>query len=310
MTAESGDAQARPTGPAPGDARPGGGDGATAPVTSGGRGVMSGVTSGAPPWAFALGAAITLSICSVNVLSQHHDRPHAPIWLFCTWEYSSGAVTLLLLPLVARVMRMAGGPGDRGWALFLAIHAVAVVAYSLLHVTGFVLARKAVYLAAGHAPYTFGGFGEWLYEFRKDALSYALMGGVFAFSWIVERRDRIGPQAAPPSFPATFDIRDGARVIRTPMAEILAVVSAGNYVEFRLADGRTPLMRATLAAIDAELAPHGFVRTHRSWLVNRAAVREIAPTGTGDARLLLGGGLEAPLSRRYPQAAEAMRQRA
>lgn len=267
------------------------------------------VTGGAPPWAFALGAAITLAICSVNVLSWIHDRPRTPPWLVLTGEYSSGATTLLLLPLVARVMRSAGSPGARGWPRFLGVHAVAVVIYSLLHVGGFVLIRKAVYLAVGHAPYTFGGFGEWLYEFRKDALSYALMGGVFAVSWTAERRGRAVEPTPDPARPASFDIREGARVIRMPASEILAVVSAGNYVEFKLADGRAPLMRATLAGVEQALGPHGFVRTHRSWLVNRAAVREIAPSGSGDARLVLTGGVEAPLSRRYPQAAEALRRR-
>ena len=98
-----------------------------------------------------------------------------------------------------------------------------------------------------------------------------------------------------------FDIRDGARVIRTPVDQILAVTSAGNYVEFLLADGRRPLMRASLARMEAELAPHGLVRTHRSWLVNAARVTELRPETSGDYLVVLGG-VEAPVSRRFPQA--------
>ena len=104
-----------------------------------------------------------------------------------------------------------------------------------------------------------------------------------------------------------FEIRDGARTLRQPVGEILAATSAGNYVEFVLADGRRPLMRATLRAVEASLAPSGFIRTHRSWLVNRASVRLIEAEGSGDFRLELEGGAAAPLSRRFPGALAALR---
>ncbi len=81
--------------------------------------------------------------------------------------------------------------------------------------------------------------------------------------------------------------------------DILAVRSAGNYVEFLLADGRAPLMRATLAGVEAQLRPHGVARTHRSWLVNTGRIEEIEPARSGDYRLSLKGGIEAPLSRRF-----------
>ena len=280
-----------------------GGDGAAAAGTSGWRRV----TSGAPAWAFAAGVAISLAICTVNVLSAIHDRPRLRLWEVMSWEYSSGIVTVLLLPLAARAVVLGRSPATGGWARFLGVHVGAALLYSLLHVGGFVLLRKAAYIAIAGWAYRFGGFGEWVYEFRKDALSYTLMASLFAFA-----RSR-APVAPAPTAPSTtagggaFDIRDGARVIRTPTTGIVAVVSAGNYVEFHLADGRKPLMRTTLAAVQEALAGHGFLRTHRSWLVNAARVREIAPSGSGDMRLVLDTGLEAPLSRRYPDALEALK---
>jgi len=66
-------------------------------------------------------------------------------------------------------------------------------------------------------------------------------------------------------------------------------------------------MRGYMARIEAALAPHGFVRTHRSWLVNAERVRALAPAGSGDYRLDLGCGLSAPLSRRYPGALTRLR---
>jgi DNA-binding LytR/AlgR family response regulator len=112
--------------------------------------------------------------------------------------------------------------------------------------------------------------------------------------------------AAAATPPAMFDIRDGARLVRTPIPDILAVRSAGNYAEFLLADGRRPLTRSSLTALEGELAAHAFVRTHRSWLVNSARVTGLRPEGSGDYAVELGA-VEAPLSRRYPEALALLR---
>ena len=90
------------------------------------------------------------------------------------------------------------------------------------------------------------------------------------------------------------------------MAQILAVRSAGNYVEFMLADERRPLMRSSLAAIQDDLAKHGFVRSHKSWLLNKAAVTGLKPEGSGDYAVELGA-LEVPVSRRFPEALASLK---
>lgn len=94
--------------------------------------------------------------------------------------------------------------------------------------------------------------------------------------------------------------------MRTPIADIVAVRSAANYSEFLLADGRRPMMRIALGAVEARLAPRGFVRTHRSWLVNAARVSGLRPQGSGDYAVELGA-LEVPLSRRFRAALESLR---
>jgi DNA-binding LytR/AlgR family response regulator len=103
-----------------------------------------------------------------------------------------------------------------------------------------------------------------------------------------------------------FDIRDGARLTRVAVSEILAIASAGNYVEFVLRDGRRLLMRSPLGAIENELAPHGFLRVHRSWLVNALQMTALEPEGSGDYTVKLGA-LSVPLSRRFPEALAKLR---
>jgi DNA-binding LytR/AlgR family response regulator len=123
--------------------------------------------------------------------------------------------------------------------------------------------------------------------------------------WIAARFfERREPIPAPGQ--RLFDIRDGARLIRVPIADILAISSAGNYVEFVLRDGRKPLMRTPLSTLEAELAADGFVRTHRSWIVNAMQVTGLKPEGSGDYEVELGR-VNVPLSRRFPEALAKLR---
>lgn len=251
-------------------------------------------------------ATITVAVMVVNALTELNDNPSVAPWEPWVWESSSALMVVLLLWL-PWLTTNAAPPTDawyRGWHLairFGVVHLAGVGLYCLLHVAGFVGLRGWAYGVIGTAPYEFGEVSSgFLYEFRKDLLSYAAFVAVF---WLCARL-RKGNER--PLRPVSFDIRDGARIIRAPLEDILAVSSAGNYVEVWLADGRRPLMRATLAAIEVELAPFGFVRAHRSWLVNAARVTGLAPDGSGDWTVELGR-VSAPVSRRYPDALDRLK---
>lgn len=229
-------------------------------------------------------------------------------WEPVIWEYTSGAASIALYPLIWRAARWSypkdGRPGR--WVL---THAVASLVFSAAHIIGFVLLRTAIYALAG-SSYHYDGLAGALYEYPRDLITYGLAaGGLWGLGALLNARAVPLDQAEPvfAEGPATFDIRDGARTLRVPLSEIAAVSSAGNYVEFNLVDCRKPLMRATLGAIESEFAERGFVRIHRSWLVNAARVEAIEPAGSGDFTVTLAGGLKAPLSRRFRDALEALR---
>ncbi len=245
----------------------------------------------------AVGAA---AVTVVNSLTVQVDNPDISAWKPWVWEGTSALVVVLLawLPWLST----AGAPPDMvrdGWrarAAFVGVHLAAAAIWSALHVVGMMSLRLAIYGLADAGPYEPGPAGEvYLYEFRKDLLSYAAFVALF---WILRR---LRPTDQETLRPVSFDIRDGTRIIRAPVEDILAVSSAGNYVEFWLTDGRRPLMRATLAAIEMELESYGFVRAHRSWLVNHARVTGLAPDGSGDWTVELGE-VRVPLSRRFPEA--------
>lgn len=253
--------------------------------------------------AWILGAGLISAICVVNVLTILHDAPRLGTLPPAIWEGSSALVTLVIFAIPAAVALWTTRTSPRWW-LAAPVHLVAVFVYSALHVAGFVALRKLAYLALLHQTYDFGVISsEFPYEFRKDLMAYGLASTIYYLSLRQGAR-----QAAPLASPAraTFDIQDGARLVRVPIEDILAVRSAGNYVEFVLVDRRRPLMRTPLAAIQTDLSAHGFVRSHRSWLVNKARVTGLRPEGSGDYAVELGE-LEAPLSRRFPEALAALR---
>lgn len=245
---------------------------------------------------------VVIVITIINVFTLQHDIPRLDWWEPWTWEGSS-AVSLLLILWLPWLTLNAAPPERWRKPLTWLIHLGGLLAWSILHVGGFLLVRNAVYALHGQ-PYEFGDLrSEFPYELRKDILSYTMAVTTF---WLSGKFVAQRSAPAQPSAPARFDIRDGARVIRVPVAEILAAASAGNYVEFHLADGRKPLMRSALTAVEAELSARGFVRTHRSWLVNAARVTGLAPAGSGDWTVELGA-LEVPLSRRFPEALARLR---
>ncbi len=253
-------------------------------------------------------AALLLVNNLVNAVSQttELDRAgrHFRAWEPYCWEMTSAASSLALFPAVAWLLRLAP-PGPGRWLKFVAVHGAAIFAYSFLHVVGFHGLRRLIYLLVGGH---YKGALDLGYEFPKDLRSYLSLlatlwaAGVIARLWALAAARRAEPAAE-----AIFDIKEGTRTIRAPTSEILAATSEGNYVEFRLADGRRPLMRSTLGAIEAALRTHGFLRTHRCWLINPRCVRGLISEGAGDYRVELEGGVEAPLSRRFPEALAALR---
>jgi len=221
-------------------------------------------------------------------------------------EYSSAVLTIALVPFVAWMLKVARPGRDlRGWLKFLAVHTTATVVYCLIHTGGFWGLRKLAYLPFGGQ---YAGKLDLAYEYPKDLRGYIL---VLALSWAADQFAQMRNQADAAKarrLGPFLDISDAAgRLIRAPVTDILATRSAGNYVEFHLADGRKPLMRATLARVEEQLKPHGFLRTHRSWLVNSLRVRGMTAAGSGDWTIELDGGIEALLSRRFPQALSALR---
>jgi DNA-binding LytR/AlgR family response regulator len=261
----------------------------------------NGVTRRTLLYGYSAAVVAAGAACALHVITAYHQEPQqglaGPTILEGT-SWVSLSVFLWIIWLACRIAPLSVRPR---WKLL--VHVPAALLFSLAHVAGFVAIRHLLYALAG-AHYAFGAFFcSFPYELSKDTIAYVLFAGMFTlFERLLSRQSPIEA----PGQRVTFDIRDGAKLTRVRLNQIVAIVSAGNYVEFVLTDGRKSLMRSPLSALERELASHGFLRTHRSWLVNAGQVTALKPAGSGDYTVELGH-VTAPLSRRFPVALAKLR---
>ena len=93
-------------------------------------------------------------------------------------------------------------------------------------------------------------------------------------------------------------IKVKGRIRFTDAADVVAIEAAGNYVTLRHRSC-SYMLRESLAIVEEKLSPHGFVRIHRSVLVNSAEVTDIKPLVTGEYVLRVSNGREYAVSRTY-----------
>jgi DNA-binding LytR/AlgR family response regulator len=87
-------------------------------------------------------------------------------------------------------------------------------------------------------------------------------------------------------------------ILLLDLADILAVQAEGNYVSLRHRTNAY-LVHESLSSMAEKLKSYGFVRIHRSAIVNISAVEEIQPLPTGEYRLRVKGGKEYLVTRTY-----------
>jgi len=276
----------------------------------------------------AIWIAVTAVVCIVNSVTVGADLRRQGVqfdaiepWI---WECTSGISLLIwLLPLLrgdAALRRRVASPWGR-----LAAWAAGSVVFSLAHVLTMVGLRHLAYRVLG-GHYDFGPWADaLLYEYRKDALTYALLLAIAA-GWraLRTRREDVEPvvsavsavagtpgtpvgravdaevaadaeAAQSPAGAPTFLARTAQGDLLVRADEVDWIEAQGNYVALHV-QGKVRLIRHTLAEMEARLKEHGFIRTHRRALVNRERMRAILPPERGELGVRLSSGQVAPLS--------------
>ena len=230
-----------------------------------------------------------------------------PRWEPVVWEFTSMtamAVMLVVLLWFDRYFRLARGKAGRS----VLAHMLFTVPWSLGHVAIMVLLRKVAYSVAGD-HYDFGDVPyELFYEYLKDFRAYwGFVALIYLYRHILLRLqgeaqflaegEEDGAQRA---LPVTdrFLVKKLGREFLVKVGDIDWVEASGNYVNLRVGQRAYPL-RETMTGIEARLAGAGFVRVHRSAIVNLDRIAEIVPFDTGDGEIRLKGDARVPVSRRY-----------
>jgi two-component system LytT family response regulator len=127
--------------------------------------------------------------------------------------------------------------------------------------------------------------------FDKERLSISIERAV-------RRLNSAVPGIAGNQWLTRLSIKDDERILFVPVDEIIWIEAANKYVVVYTPAG-SHISRQTIQGLEDQLNPREFVRTHRSTLVRKAAVRGLHPLFHGDYIVKLVNGAEVTLSRSF-----------
>jgi DNA-binding LytR/AlgR family response regulator len=194
------------------------------------------------------------------------------------------------------VLKRLGARPERGLRMLLSS---AVLIAALLVSAALEYALSAIY------PVDTDSFGAILYRLLP------VLVGVAAVRFLLQPSRPARPDAGSPAerlresqIERVLNVQTRLGMLSVRTCDIEYVRSAGNYVELITSD-RTLLMRMTLHDLGEQLRAVGFVRVHRSLLVNALHVVAIGRGSRGRRVVKMRGGAELPVGRQFDDTARA-----
>jgi DNA-binding LytR/AlgR family response regulator len=106
------------------------------------------------------------------------------------------------------------------------------------------------------------------------------------------------PRSETPVKSIKIAIKTKGKILLIHPGDILAVEAEGNYVLLRRPTD-SYLLRESISTMAEKLQAYGFIRIHRSVLINASSVEEIHPGANGEYMLRMAGGRQYMVSRTY-----------
>lgn len=113
----------------------------------------------------------------------------------------------------------------------------------------------------------------------------------------------IGPRTS--SSPGALEVDTPGGPAKIGLTAIGYLKGAADYVEVHCLDNKTYLKRATIKSLVDVLEPEGFIRVHRSLVINSRALEGLEGHSKGSFTLVMRNGERLQTSRRYKPAVEA-----
>ena len=124
-------------------------------------------------------------------------------------------------------------------------------------------------------------------EMRPDAILYN-----------AKEKEQFHAKSKDVSEVARIAIKAKGRILFVDPIDVVAAKAQGNYVALAHKSG-SYLVRETMATAEQKLTPLGFVRIHRSILVNSTLVKDLRRDSAGTYVLRTADGSEHPVGRAY-----------
>lgn len=163
----------------------------------------------------------------------------------------------------------------------------------------------AVVLVTAYAQHAVAAFEKHAVDYVLKPFSQERVNQALEFAWHRTASERAAkliallPHLGAPQPPASkIAIKSNGRILFLDPHEIVVVQAEGNYVLLQREAG-SYLLRESISTMANKLKPYGFVRIHRSVLVNSSFVLDIRPCATGEYELRTKGGKQYAVTRTY-----------
>lgn len=254
-----------------------------------------------------------INASTVLMEEMRNDELAFRAWEPFVWELSSAYSTLLLIPLIALFTKHYGWQWSAPLKSLVKYVAAAFV-FSLMHVSVMVLVRETAYtlsdLEYDFATSTNHLIFELLYEIRKDIWSFlffVIAIEVYRYSlcqWLGDTTSIFESPAADSNHQTTLPemllVKKLGKEFLIQTREIQWAESAGNYINLHARDSMYP-MRITMTEFVEQAKVYGFVRIHRSQVINLHFIDHIERQPSGDAKIQMKDGYTLTLSRRFKE---------
>jgi two-component system LytT family response regulator len=115
---------------------------------------------------------------------------------------------------------------------------------------------------------------------------------------IQDRSPAAGAGPAASLYTNRIVFKSRGRILFLPVSDIRWIGAEGNYVRLCTAT-ENHLLRETMAHLESRLDPRGFLRVHRSFIVNLKYVKEVRREANGDSVVILDNGQKVAMGRSY-----------
>lgn len=164
----------------------------------------------------------------------------------------------------------------------------------------------AVVFVTAHEEYTIAAFESHAVDYVLKPFNAARIGKALDVAFrrttseraarLVEALPLLRKFSQPQS--TRIAIKAEGRILFIDPADVVAVQAEGNYVLLQRESG-SYLLRESISTMAEKLKSYGFIRIHRSVIVNSSYVKEIQPWPTGEYALRVKGGKEYTVTRTY-----------